>query len=339
MIIKIKEPFNEQYTLVIDSDMMGVDVHMMSKAKVRWDFTVFKVDEKQMEVRLVLLDHILLDANNSLLKEIAQISQLFTKMYDELHLLLDHKGKVIAVLNKEIIAEKWKQIKKNMERVIASSPDISGVIKMNDEMFSNPQKLKDGIENNEFFTCYFKNVYDIEIPYNKTDLIQFNYFNTANVQWNLNVNVSENTANFTQISYKAHPLYMLTKGFYNRAYSQFSDKIDLSKLNTKLKETGEYYIEGNTGKLIKAVVKKSEEADTRLYTRMTYTFMSEKVYKDVLKQKPKLYEDELTQKELQEIGTHKNENIYKIYKGKNYTQEEWVKKEQELWEEYQKSKK
>jgi hypothetical protein len=38
------------------------------------------------------------------------------------------------------------------------------------------------------------------------------------------------------------------------------------------------------------------------------------------------------------VNTEKKNEVYKTYEGKDYTEAEWVKKEQELWEKYQAKK-
>ena len=46
--IVIKEPFQEKYTLTIDSDMLGVSVHMVSKIQIRWDFRVIRIGQSSV---------------------------------------------------------------------------------------------------------------------------------------------------------------------------------------------------------------------------------------------------------------------------------------------------
>jgi hypothetical protein len=281
--IRIKQPFSERYTLIIESDMMAVNVVMKSKTQIRWDFRVLEVNESKLEVELLLLDNILLESNNPLIKEISGMNQVFGRMYNELHLIIDHKGKIAEILNMDLILNKWEQTKKEMQTITNSSPELKDVISLNDSIFQNRDKLKAGIQGNEFFMIYFNEVYANQLPFRKSNVFKNNFFNTINIPFEYNVRMEadyvKQPSGTLDVFLNASPSSQPGKDFNLQAYKQFADKIDVSKLSTTLNETGAYEIDGQTGKLLKAELQRNEIADIdKLFTKMTYILTADSLY-------------------------------------------------------------
>ncbi len=333
--MKIKKLFNEQYTLWIISDMMAVNAKMTSKTQIRWDLNVLNISDDEVEIKLLLLDHVLLEANNPYIKEIASLTQTFSRMYNELHLIITQQGKIKKVLNMDIILAKWNQTKVEMEKIAGQNSDLKKMINLNDTIFQNPAKLTESIQASEFFSIYFNYVFGTELPYKKRDISKPNFFNTANVMWTYTVSEVSRSISESYISLKGEPTLPLSVGFYNKAYAQFAKQINISKLNTTLEEEGEYIIESETGRLIKAQVKRNEIADKEeLFTKVTYQMMSEATFMNRIKEENSNKQEKTTSTVENRNVSSNQSNIYKMYKGRKYTKEEWVKKEQELWEEY-----
>ncbi len=276
--LKIQEPFYERYTMLVQSDMKAVNVTMQSVVQIRWDFRVLTVIDDQLEIELLLLDHILLESNNPLIKEIASMSQIFGRMYSELHLIIDHKGKVLQVLNMELIKSKWAQTKKEMSAVAENTPEIKNVIALNDGIFQNEAKLIAGIQGSEFFMVYFNEVYANNLPFYKSNIQKNNFFNTNNILWEYEVS-SSTTAQpdgIAMIQLNAVPSYSPNESFNKIAYSQFAELIDIPKLKPILNEQGTYTIQTVNGKLLEAILQRDEIADSeKLFTKMTYTLTAD----------------------------------------------------------------
>ncbi|WP_185209067.1 hypothetical protein [Chryseobacterium sp. C3] len=281
-LFKIKDKFSEQYTLTIDSDIKAVNVHMTSKSQLRWDFSVLKIEEDFVEVKIIQLDHILLESNNPLIKEIAALTNAFSRLYNELYLKINSEGKVTEVLNMEIIRSKWQHTKAEMETIAENNPDIKNAIVLNDNIFQNPLKLIEGIQNNEFFLMFFNKIYGRKIPgsYKENTL---NLFNSANVHWSYNLkNVSNPLLSSDEMiaELSGEPSVLLNIGFYNRAYVQFANQIDTKKLNTSLNERGIFRVDQTTGRIIEASLNREEIADPEnLYNKLKYTFYSDEILK------------------------------------------------------------
>lgn len=278
--IQIRERFSEQYTLIIQSEVKGVDVHVTSTVQLRYDFHVLRIDHEQIEIRLVQLDNILLEANNPMVKEVAQVSQVFGRMYNELHLLLDHSGNVIDILNYEFILSKWKQTKAEMDRHIAANDDLKNAIILNDHIFTDPEKIKVAVQANEFLRIYFGQAYNKNLP--ETENIKgTNIFNTENMEWRVNVSSSVPLPAGTDVqsltvSTNTEPAFTLNSAFVKSAYSQFSEKIVLKDLKPKLSQQETRVIAYQSGKLQEAVVEKVEIADEKsLYNKLRYTLKSD----------------------------------------------------------------
>ncbi len=277
--IQISKPFTERYTLLIETDMVAVNVVMKSKAKMRWEFKVNKVYKDFIEVELLLLDNVILESNNPMVKDIAAMSQAFSRMYSELHLILDHSGKVLEVLNMDLILDKWAHTKKEMEAVIEHSPEAKDVIILNDSIFQDKEKVKIAIESSEFFLVYFQYVYGKKIPYTVKDQIHNNFLNTASLQWKYTVSQKQDTSSgpsLTEIDVVGAPYGTLSKGWHKKAYGTFSQVMDVSKIETELSKTANYQVENSTGKIKKMTLEHQEIADTtKLYSIMKYTLTSE----------------------------------------------------------------
>lgn len=281
-LFTIKDKFSEQYTLIIDSDIKAVNVHMISRSQLRWDVSVLKVEEDFVEVKIILLDHILLEANNPLIKEIAALTNAFSRLYNELYLKINPEGKILEVLNMDIIKSKWRQTKAEMEKIAENNPDIKNAIVLNDNIFENQSKLIEGIQNNEFFLMYFNKIYGKKVPSNFKDNA-LNFFNSANVHWSFNLkNISNPLLSSDEmiVELSGEPSVLLNTGFYNRAYVQFANQIDTGKLQTSLNEKGVYRVEEPTGRMIEASLTREEIADPEnLYTKLKYTFYSDEIFK------------------------------------------------------------
>ncbi|MBC9797865.1 hypothetical protein [Sinomicrobium weinanense] len=284
-LISIKQPFAERYTLTIDSDLMAVNMNMKSKAQIRWDFRVLNVDSigGDMEVELIQLDNILLESNNPMVKEVSAMSRIFGRMYNELHLTLDKSGKIMDVLNMDLILRKWKQTKREMQEVVEENDDLKQVINLNDEIFQNQANLKAAIQASEFFSVCFGEIYGEYIHTQKT-VVKPNFLNTANVQWAYSIYTdNDNTYDSGCISIyaKADPHGGLGQGFNQRAYKNFSQQIDVGKLEPVLAEHITFGVERQTGKLLEALVRKEEIAQQEsLYTKMNYHVISDTLLKE-----------------------------------------------------------
>lgn len=278
--ILLRAPFSEQYTLTIDSEVKGVDVFVTSKVQLRYDFHVLKVDSDLAEVRLVQLDNVLLESNNPMVGEVAQVSQIFGRMYNELHILLDRSGDVIEVLNTDLVLSKWQQTKAEMEKHIMANEDLQNAIILNDAIFKDPEKIKIAAQANEFLRIYFGNIFDKELP-DRSYIKGTNIFNTAALEWkstteNSNVLPPDNTSNVLAVTTKSEPKHPLEKAFYQAAYSQFTDKIDIKLLDTQLFQQETRMIDYATGRLQEAEVEKQEVADEKkLYNKLKYTLKSD----------------------------------------------------------------
>ncbi|MET3036857.1 hypothetical protein ABXT08_12180 [Chryseobacterium sp. NRRL B-14859] len=281
--IAIKEPFSDQYTLMIDADIKGVNAYMKSRSQIRWNFNVLAVREDFIEVKLFQLDHVLMETNNPLIKEIAQLTQAMSRMYNELHLTINAEGKIIDILNRDIILSKWKHTRAEMERIAEANPDLKNVIVLNDDIFNNKAKLIQVIQISEFFLMYFNKVYGHKVPELFKDTSP-NFFNTANVNWAYKIKNLDNpllTSDETVVEMTAEPATALGGiGFYNRAYGQFANLIDIGKLDTSLQEKGIYRFHKESGRLIEASLTREEIADPEnLYNKMRYTLYNEEIFK------------------------------------------------------------
>ncbi len=284
--IRFREPFSEKYRLIIDSDNKGVNVAMQSKTQMRWNFRVIGIDGDRTEIELLLLDNLLLESNNPLLKDLAQMSQVFGKMYSELHLIINPQGKIIEILNLSLIQEKWGRTKSEMQAIVNEHPELKDVILLNDSIYQDPEKIKAAIEGSEFFMLYFHHIYGAPVPTERKEMQLPNLLNTAFLDWefswfvNREMSVEESE---TVITLRAKPVE-LSEEWYQEAYKPFAEIINIRQLRTDLAENGNFRFDTRTGKLLEAKLFRKEVADKDLFCKITYTLTAEGDKKSIEKQ-------------------------------------------------------
>ena len=335
----IKEPFNEQYTLTVEMETRLIDSSMASCTKMRYDFTVINCAENEIECRIVLLDIHLEKSNNDLIREVAQLTAAFNRMFNELHLKLSQDGKIKEVLNMDLIISKWDETKLEMKSVVSNNDELRKLVAINDALFTNKEKLKIAIQGNEFLQMYFGQVFNEELPKVKR-IPGTNIFNTANLEWDMSIeemsaNSSENTI---CITVNSHPVRPFSDGYINAAYHQFKDKVDVDYQKVKMYQREDRYIDRETGKLNESVVKKLEEIEPKkLFQKFNFKMISDT---EKRKQKEKKNAVKVAQTpEPPKPDEATKPEIYKVVDGKEMTYEEWKQYEERQWQIYQEKKK
>lgn len=333
--IYIKEPFREQYTLTIDSDINAVNALISSTIKIRYDFQVLDITKEFIQVRLLVLENQMLKANNPMVKEVAQVSQVFGRMYSELHLHISPEGKVLKVLNTDLILSKWAETKAEMKKHISGNPEMEQAISLNDAIYKSPDKVKIAVQANEFFAMYFGVAFNELLPKAKR-ITGTNIFNTANLEWN--INTEEMSANSSQeticILTNMNPVRPFSVGYLNAAYHQFKDQVTIDSQNIKMFQREERYIERNTGKLNESTIRKTEEIESKkLFQKFTYRMISDtekKIRQEKIAASKQAEENKILVSEAAKEAA--KPKIYKVVDGKELTYEEWKIYEQHQWE-------
>ncbi len=282
-IIRIRQPFVDQYTLLVESKTLAIDSDFRSKVRLRWNVEFYNIEEEYLECRLIKTEHSLLEKNNTIIDEVMAISELFGKIYNEVHVRINHKGKVLEVLNQEVIQSKWSQVKVELQNQLDES-QVKDIFTLNDSVVNNPKMIKEAVQAQEFFSIYFTHVFDEELPYVKQSVPGVNVFNTANLLWTYEAKQTQSSNsqnNLETVRYKAYPTNRPKDGFYNAAYGQFKDKIDINNLYTRMNQQAEYTIDNDIGKLYDAIIIKEEIADeNQLYSTIKYELQNdESLYK------------------------------------------------------------
>lgn len=277
--IKIRQPFRDQYTLSIDAEVNAIESTILSTVEIRYDFQVLSIKEDFVEVRLLVLESKVVKANNPMVKEVAQVSQVFGRMYNELHLQIAPSGKVLKVLNTDFILSKWAETKAEIQKHISGNAELEQAITLHDEIFNNADKVMIAVQANEFFAMYFGHVYDTDLPAAKK-IFGTNIFNTANLEWNLksecNSTLPVQGKETLIVNTKAYPQLPLSDGFCNAAYHQFKDKIKIDPVQIKMIQDEERLVEYESGRLRRSDVSKMEEVNPeKLYHKFKFTMVSD----------------------------------------------------------------
>ncbi|OWK70937.1 hypothetical protein [Pedobacter sp. AJM] len=276
--ILISEKFHRQYKLLIETESMMVTALMKSKTEIRYDFSVLNIDSEGIECRLVQLDIFIKEANSNLIHEVAELTGAFNRMFNELHLKLDHNGRVIKVLNIELILSKWKQTKILMQQAANKSDDLKDLIALSDSMFESPEKIQHAIQANEFLQTYFGHIYGENIPSSKSDPNRTNFLNTSYLPFKVSLTIDQQTLNDQNIKVltSSVPYVMLDMSYKKNAYKSFEDKLDLTSLNPVISENSIHIINQISGMLIHSeIIKKEIVHPEKLFTKMNFTMSIE----------------------------------------------------------------
>lgn len=278
-VIRFRKPFSEIYTLTITTDILAGNFPIQTKTQIRWALRIVHVDDYgQTEVELITIENQLLGTNNPNLKDIAALNQAFARMYSEIHVKLDRKGKLQEVINLPVILSKWKQTKAEMQSIEKEVPAIQDIIQLNDEIFASPDKVKLAIEHNEFFNIYFHLIYGEGLPTGGLKRKHRNMFNSVDVNWKyLAKAIPElpTEASFTDVTLIGTPTDTLGGEWIKEAYGNFG-MIDLNQLNPRLIEKGLYRFQPASGKLLEATLVKEETAHPDyIRGKMTYELKSD----------------------------------------------------------------
>lgn len=279
-IVQISQPFREIYLLEIEMESKMINALLQSRTEVRYDFSVLHVANGVIECRLLQLDTFIKEANNDLVREVAEVTAAFNRMFSELHLKISRSGQVIEILNLDLILGKWDQTKLLLRSAAAKNEDLSKLILANDALFTEPSRILAAIQANEFIQVYFGEVFGQELPAGKK-VNKMNFFSTTFIDWELWI--SEKSAAPTQVwvTATAKPLNKPGSDFCKAAYRQFEDKLNLKNLQPALSEESQHVVEKATGRLMEARIVREETAAPELYNKLKFTLLPEKQNREV----------------------------------------------------------
>lgn len=272
--IGFKQPFSEKYTLTVTTDIQAASFPIATKAQIRWALRVIDVDRKgQADIELITIENQLLETNNPNFNDIAALNQAFARMYSEIHVKINTLGKVVEVVNLPVILGKWQQTKAEMQKLIKEVPAIQTVVNLNDEIFADADKVKIGIENNEFFNIYFYLIYGAPLPAERLLRRHRNLFNSADVNWEFAIGSErvKDAEALTDVIVSGKPADLLDAEWTKQAYKAFEGSVDFSQLNPQLSENANYRFQTETGRLLGATLIKEEVANLQyIRGKMTY---------------------------------------------------------------------
>jgi hypothetical protein len=262
-VIRFRQPFSAKYTLTITTDILAGYFPIQTKAQIRWALRVINVDNNgHAEIELITIENRLIETNNPNLQDLAALNQAFARMYSEIQVKLDPRGKLLEVVNLPVILSKWEQTKSEMRSVEKEAPALQNVIQLNDDIFAKPEKVKLAIEHNEFFNIYFHLIYGVELPASGLRRKHRNLFNSADVIWQYFAEAVPDPLDdgvFTDVEIRGAPTGVMTEEWINEAYGKF-EIAGLPQINPRLTEKGDYRFELASGKLLKATLVKEEIA-------------------------------------------------------------------------------
>ena len=269
--ISIKESFTNKYKLIISSDFMIGNMPILTTTEIRWEIKVKDITKDKIRIEILTLSNQLINSNNPLVTSASDTSQVFSKMYNELDLIITQNCQILKILNLDLIKEKWSWLKKDLEAIKKQDPMIAHVITLNDEQFKDSNTILKAIQNNEIFTILFHHIFG-KGYHSVSDLIEKrNLFNTAFVKWKFRIDRQENTNGDSDIikvnGFLETPL---NKQWIKEFYKDFSH-LDLDNIKPIMEESGTYKLDKKTGMVMEAELTKQEIIHPKiLYATIKY---------------------------------------------------------------------
>lgn len=263
--IEFKKPFTEKYRLTVTSNIQTGNMPIKSKAIIRWEVKVKSINDDYINIEIITLDNELIEYNNPLVKSMADMNKVFAGMWSELDLVVDRDYKLVKIKNLALLEEKWERIKSEIKNILNKEPElISSVINLNDKNFENPEVIANLIQNNEFFLMYFHHVFGSGYHSISKRVRSKNIFNTALIDWEYKVDkISTNDDNLYLFQVEGYLSTNLNRSWVKESYKMFTH-LDLDKIQPVMTEIGKYWIDAETGKIIKAYLEKKEIAHPQI---------------------------------------------------------------------------
>lgn len=282
--IRFRSPFTENYTLITETKIKSGYFDMQTKTKIRWALRIIAIDENgDTELELFILEQLMVDTNNENLNDIISLNQVFSRMYSELHIVININREVVKIINLKTIKDKWEETKIQLLKIQDQDPALLELLTINDEIFANTDKIKIAIENNEFFNHYFGKIYGNKLPIPRQMIPQKNVLQTADAEWVFNFRHSPefDTIHLENIliKYQGEGITHQTD-WKRKAYAHLSD-IDVKKMDPQLTEKGIYRCNFKTGKLDFAETELTEIAlENIIDASIKYTIESDSYQKN-----------------------------------------------------------
>lgn len=255
---------------------MAGAIPIKTTTEIRWDLRVKNIRQDAIEIELLTLDNELVATNNPALKDMARMNQAFARMYSELHLLIDRSGQVKKVLNEDLIKRKWTATKAELQAIEDQVEAVRGIIDLNDEIFTNPEKIVTAIQQNEFFSVYFHRVYGRKLPGDTPVETKWNHFQQAQLDWSFNLRPNSalpaiQGQQTVSVDITGTALTNIDQEWMKKAYAAFHH-IDTTQVKPRLIESGRYQIDPQTGRLKEAYLLKEEVAHPQfIHSKLEYS--------------------------------------------------------------------
>jgi hypothetical protein len=270
--ILIKKPFSDKYRLIIKSEINLGTICIKSKALVRWLVNVKSVSGNNLNMELITLENELLESNNSIVKEAANASRAFARMYSELDLIIDHSFKVLEVINIDTVKDKWQILKSELNELKAEDPEsmLNQIIQTNEDILLHPKNIVDSIQYNEFFQFWAHHFYNTNINTFTSNYSTKNLFNTAFMEWSYKygkIESNDENPKHYKLDIIANLETKINKNWAKEAYKDFTH-LNIESLNPQFIEDGIYTVDNETGKIINGTLTKKEIVHPELLNAM-----------------------------------------------------------------------
>lgn len=263
-----KESHTAKYNLRIKTDTVIGGVVLKSEAEITWLIQININPKGDFKLNLITLDHRLISYSNPMLREIADISQTFGRLYNDLELLMSEEGKIEKILNYDTIVKKWEYLKKDLDK-LSMEANLTEIIKLNESTLENEQKVIANIMQTEFFAVFFNLYYSEYIPNTTSEYKTYNLLNTHLVKWRYHLSLNELKDKTKIVKQEGKLAESLDKKWFNKAYENFMH-IDLENKKAILKDEAQYHL-GDKNQVLLGKIIKSEIVDTNfLYAKYEY---------------------------------------------------------------------
>ena len=144
----------KKYTVQVSAEMQMGGALSKTLTQCRWVLSVVDVNANGYDMELLTVDNVMLETNNTALKDMVAINNVFSQMYNDLHFTVNKKGELMNIKNIAQLQNRWKHVRTELIELEGKVTSIEEVLRLNDELFINEKQLFDVIKTIEFLMEY-----------------------------------------------------------------------------------------------------------------------------------------------------------------------------------------
>lgn len=251
-----------KFTLVGEMQLNTMNVKNKVESSLIFHVKDFlnKYADNGLLINIITYDKQMVECSNPGFKEMFTVTRQFEKLYDEIEITIDEKGKLKSIENIQQLKEKWKQIKNDAITYFNDDTDIESFFKLNDATMDDEHLWKKIVTEQEMFFLFF------ELANHKTSFFRpkiikrDNAYRNNLIDWLLSYTVKE-YPDYTDVSITGE--FKPTKNWLQQSYGSIPFLTNII-FEPQFKIEGQYIFNKENGFIKEAYINIDETAHPQL---------------------------------------------------------------------------